>query len=93
MTDCSNFTGKIGRFGKTVSLHKLPSNLSLKRAWIIAISRKNWRATNYTRVCSDHFKNGIPYNCFGLMTDSAVVDSALVDAALRKSGLISNGKE
>jgi hypothetical protein len=45
MTDCSNFTGKIGRFGKTVTLHKLPSNPSLKRAWIIAISRKNWRAT------------------------------------------------
>jgi hypothetical protein len=64
MTDCSNFTGKFGRFGKTVTLHKLPSNPSLKRAWIIAISRKNWRATNYTRVCSDHFKNGIGPNYF-----------------------------
>ena len=64
MTDCSNFTGKIGRFGKTVTLHKLPSNPSLKRAWIIAISRKNWRAKNYTRVCSDHFKNGIGPNYF-----------------------------
>ena len=64
MADCSNFTGKIGRFGKTVTLHKLPSNPSLKRAWIIAISRKNRRATNNTRVCSDHFKNGIGPNYF-----------------------------
>jgi len=62
MADCFNFTGKIGRFEKTVTLHKLPSNPSLKRGWIIAVSRKNWRAINYTRVCSDHFKNGIGPN-------------------------------
>ena len=64
MTDCSNFTGKIGRFGGTVTLHKLPLKPSLKRAWIIAISRKNWTATSYTRVCSDHFKNGVGPNYF-----------------------------
>jgi len=25
----------------------------------MAISRKNWSPTNYTRVCSDHFVDGI----------------------------------
>ena len=45
-------------------MHKLPPNSSLKRAWSIAISRKNWRTTNYTRVCSEHFKNGIGPNYF-----------------------------
>jgi hypothetical protein len=45
-------------------MHKLPPNSSLKRAWSIAISRNNWRTTNYTRVCSEHFKNGIGPNYF-----------------------------
>ena len=59
MPACSNYTGKVGIFGKTVQLHKLPTNHSLRRSWIMAISRKNWSPTNYTRVCSDHFVDGI----------------------------------
>ena len=58
MPQCSNYTGKLGKFGKTVKLHKLPKNPALRRSWIRAISRKNWCPTNYTRVCSDHFHDG-----------------------------------
>jgi hypothetical protein len=59
MPACSNYTGKVGIFGKTVQLNKLPTNHSLRRSWIMAISRKNWSPTNYIRVCSDHFVYGI----------------------------------
>lgn len=59
MPECHNFKGKTGKYGKSVTLHKLPSNISTRRAWIRAISRKNWKPTAYTRVCSDHFEDGI----------------------------------
>jgi hypothetical protein len=53
MPECHNFKGKTGKYGKSVTLHKLPSNISTRRAWIRTISRKNWKPTAYTRVCSD----------------------------------------
>lgn len=56
---CSNYKGRIGKFDKAVSLHRIPSNTSLRRAWIIAISRKDWKPTSYSRVCSDHFAGGM----------------------------------
>ena len=59
MTNCHNYSGKIGKFGKVVTLHKLPKQGSIRGAWIRAISRKNWKPTSYTRVCSDHFVNGV----------------------------------
>ncbi|KAL3869877.1 hypothetical protein ACJMK2_042504 [Sinanodonta woodiana] len=52
---CHNFSGRIGKFGHKVTLHKLPKEQYARRAWIHAISRKNWIPSNYTRVCSDHF--------------------------------------
>jgi hypothetical protein len=62
VTNCSNFSGRIGRFGKKVTLHKLPRDTYVRRAWIRLISRKNWKPTSYTRVCSDHFKDGVGPN-------------------------------
>ena len=58
ITGCHNFAGKIGRFSKPVKLHQLPTNKYLRSAWIRAISRKNFKPSSYTRVCSDHFPNG-----------------------------------
>ena len=65
MPNCHGTTGKIGKFGKVLTLHKLPGkDVSLRRAWIRAISRKHWIATDYTRVCSDHFHDGVGPNYF-----------------------------
>lgn len=55
MTNCSNYKGRVGRLGKPVTLHKLPRDQAARRAWIRLISRKNWKPSDYTRVCSDHF--------------------------------------
>lgn len=46
-------------FGKWVTLHKLPKEIYTRRAWIRLISRKNSKPTRYTRVSSDHFKDGV----------------------------------
>uniref|UniRef100_K1Q036 Solute carrier family 22 member 5 n=1 Tax=Magallana gigas TaxID=29159 RepID=K1Q036_MAGGI len=54
--------GRVGKFDKKVILHKLPKEQYIRRAWIRAISRKNWKPTSYTRVCSDHFRDGIGPN-------------------------------
>ncbi|XP_045207892.2 uncharacterized protein LOC123559832 [Mercenaria mercenaria] len=57
--DIAETSERVGKFGKKVTLHKLPKHQSTRQAWIRAISRKNWKPTSYTRVCSDHFKNGV----------------------------------
>ena len=59
MTDCHNYVGRIGKFGTRVTLHKLPTDFNTRRAWIRSISRKKWHPSTYTRVCSDHFKDGV----------------------------------
>ena len=56
--DCHNTAGMRGRFGKVVKLHHLPGNPALRSAWVRAISRKNYRASSYTQICSDHFPGG-----------------------------------
>ena len=59
LKDCHNTAGMRGRFGKVVKLHHLPTgNRTLRSAWVRAISRKNYRASSYTQVCSDHFPGG-----------------------------------
>ncbi|KAJ8300688.1 hypothetical protein KUTeg_022207, partial [Tegillarca granosa] len=55
--DCHNYLNKIGRFGKPVKLHNLPKEPYLRKAWMIAISRKDF-SPKRTFVCSDHFPNG-----------------------------------
>ena len=57
--DFSTFKGKIGRFGKSVSLHRLPLHLATRKAWIQVIIRK-WKPT---LKCSDHVFDGIRPNC------------------------------
>lgn len=59
VTKCHNFSGRVGSFGRHVTLHKLPKEVYTRRAWIRLISRKNWKPSSYTRVCSDHFKDGV----------------------------------
>jgi hypothetical protein len=59
LKDCHNTAGMRGRFGKVVKLHHLPTgNRTLRSAWVRAISRKNYRASSYTQVCSNHFPGG-----------------------------------
>lgn len=60
--NCHNYSGRVGKFDKKVTLHKLPKEQYTRRAWIRAVSRKNWKPTSYTRVCSDHFRDGIGPN-------------------------------
>ncbi|KAH3797893.1 hypothetical protein DPMN_151483 [Dreissena polymorpha] len=61
--ECHNFSGRVGKFSKKVVLHKMPKDPCTRKAWVMAISRKNWFPTLYTRVCSDHFADGIgPYS-------------------------------
>ncbi|WAR12335.1 hypothetical protein MAR_026515 [Mya arenaria] len=62
MTECHNFSGKLGISGNIITLHKLPTKQTVRRAWILAISRKNWKPTAYTRVCSEHFLDGVGPN-------------------------------
>ena len=59
VTNCHNYSGRIGTFGKCVTLHNLPKEIYTRRAWIRLISRKKLKPTSYTRVCSDHFKDGV----------------------------------
>ncbi|KAH3814731.1 hypothetical protein DPMN_143240 [Dreissena polymorpha] len=60
--ECHNFSGRVGKFSKKVVLHKMPKDPCTRKAWVMAISRKNWFPTLYTRVCSDHFADGIGPN-------------------------------
>ncbi|KAL3831896.1 hypothetical protein ACJMK2_023590 [Sinanodonta woodiana] len=59
---CHKFSGRIEKFGHKVTLHKLPKEQYIRKAWIRAISRKDWIPSNYTSVCSDHFISGIGSN-------------------------------
>ncbi|WAR24518.1 THAP1-like protein [Mya arenaria] len=58
MPECHNYSIS----GNIITLHKLPTKESVRRAWILAISRKNWKPTAYTRVCSEHFLDGVGPN-------------------------------
>lgn len=59
MINCQNVSGKLGKFGKNVTLHKLPKDVNTRNTWIRSISRKKWGPASYSRVCLDHFKDGI----------------------------------
>ncbi|KAL4720645.1 hypothetical protein ACJJTC_001811 [Scirpophaga incertulas] len=37
--------------------HKFPSNPNLRRKWDRALKRMNFKATDYSRLCSNHFKD------------------------------------
>ncbi|XP_049876033.1 zinc finger protein 135-like isoform X2 [Pectinophora gossypiella] len=39
----------------TVSFHKFPTNPELKKKWLQAIGRPNWKPPNHARICSAHF--------------------------------------
>lgn len=61
---CRNYSGRVGKFGKTVTLHKLPKEQYIRRAWIRAISRKNGNRppTLVSVLISDQFRDGIGPN-------------------------------
>ena len=53
---CHDSRGRVGKFGKKVTLNKDPIEMYTQKAWIGSVSRKNWKQSS--RVCSDHFKDG-----------------------------------
>ena len=55
---CHNKPRDVGRFGRVVKLHRLPKQRHLRTAWLRAISRKDYKPSSYTQVCSDHFPRG-----------------------------------
>ena len=54
---CHSYKGKVVN-GKQVTLHRLPSDLELRRQWVrkLKIVRKNLKPKGGTRVCSLHFR-------------------------------------
>lgn len=58
---CHNYFGKILDSGVHVTLHRFPADKQRRRVWIQKIKtvRANLNVTNNTRVCCDHFVNGI----------------------------------
>ncbi|WAR17918.1 hypothetical protein MAR_032512 [Mya arenaria] len=57
MPECHNFSGKLDISGNIITLHKLPTKQTIR-----AISPKIWKPTAYTRVCSEHFLDGVGPN-------------------------------
>ena len=41
---------------KGISLHKFPKESALRKQWAFAMKRKGFQPTNYSFVCSVHFK-------------------------------------
>ena len=44
--------------GSTVSFYRFPVNSERRARWISAINRKNWKPSEYSWLCSDHFAGG-----------------------------------
>ena len=53
---CSNSNYKEKDKGKGISLHKFPKESTLRKQWAFAMKRKGFQPTNYSFVCSVHFK-------------------------------------
>ena len=53
-TNCHNYSGKCANDRK-ISLHRFPVNKRLSMLWKNRISRKNWKPTSCSRLCSEHF--------------------------------------
>ena len=43
---------------KRITLHKLPSKLEVRLEWLKALELKEEDINDYTRVCSQHFRDG-----------------------------------
>ena len=56
MFGCSNISGRDrSQADEAISYHKFPTS-KLRRTWVQKINRKNWTPTNYSVVCSLHFR-------------------------------------
>ncbi|XP_062567145.1 uncharacterized protein LOC134229407 [Saccostrea cucullata] len=53
-TNCHNYSGKNIKDRK-VTLHRFPVNKKHKMIWKNRVSRKNWKPTSCSRLCSEHF--------------------------------------
>lgn len=53
-TNCHNYSGKSVN-NRKVTLHRFPVNKRHKGIWKNRISRKNWKPTSCSRLCSEHF--------------------------------------
>lgn len=39
-----------------VNFYRFPKDETVRNVWIAATGRQNWQPTQYTRMCSIHFK-------------------------------------
>ncbi|CAC5410779.1 unnamed protein product [Mytilus coruscus] len=53
-TNCHNYSGKSVN-GNTVTLHRFPVHRRHKSIWQCRVSRKQWKPTSCSRLCSEHF--------------------------------------
>ncbi|CAC5421797.1 unnamed protein product [Mytilus coruscus] len=53
--ECHNKSRDKGRFDRTVKLHRLPKEGTVRSAWLRAISQNDFKPSTYISVCSDHF--------------------------------------
>ncbi|CAC5395730.1 THAP4 [Mytilus coruscus] len=53
-TNCHNYNGKSVN-GKTVTLHRFPVHRRHISIWQCRVSRKQWKTTSFSRLCSEHF--------------------------------------
>ncbi|XP_069979027.1 myb-like protein X isoform X3 [Penaeus vannamei] len=49
--NCSN----IYQRGNNITFHCFPKNKMLREKWVKATQRKDWKPTQYSKLCSDHF--------------------------------------
>ncbi|XP_063612969.1 uncharacterized protein LOC134786344 isoform X2 [Penaeus indicus] len=49
--NCSN----IYQRGNNITFHCFPKNKVLREEWVKATHRKDWKPTQYSKLCSDHF--------------------------------------
>ncbi|XP_011405485.1 PREDICTED: THAP domain-containing protein 1-like [Amphimedon queenslandica] len=51
---CNNIRGKAD-----VSFFRFPKNRVKNLAWVARLTRKNWKPSPHSRICSAHFVNGL----------------------------------
>ena len=54
--------------------YSFPKDDELRDRWTAAVSRKDWRPTKYTKICSDHFITGKPTLDVGPRTHLAMAE-------------------
>ncbi|XP_076453731.1 THAP domain-containing protein 1-like [Babylonia areolata] len=63
--------GCFNRQKKGKSFHRFPKDEERRRQWVAALKREGFQATDYSRICGDHFEKQC-YNPSGLLKHTAV---------------------